>query len=57
MTATLPGPLVSTEWLAANLDAPNLRVLDATVHLHPAENGDMTMESGRADYDLSLIHI
>ena len=55
MTAALPGPLVSTEWLAANLDAPNLRVLDATVHLHPAENGGMTMESGRADYDTGHI--
>ena len=27
----MPGNLVSTEWLAAQLGAPDLRVLDATV--------------------------
>jgi len=30
MAATLPGPLVSTEWLAANLNAGNVKVVDAT---------------------------
>lgn len=55
MTAPLPGPLVSTEWLAENRTAPNLRILDATVHLHPAENGGMTMESGLADYQAGHI--
>lgn len=30
MAATLPGPLVSTEWLAANLNTGNVKVVDAT---------------------------
>jgi thiosulfate/3-mercaptopyruvate sulfurtransferase len=51
MALDLPGILVSTEWLADNLGNSKLSVLDATVHLHPAPGGDMTMESGRADYD------
>ncbi|MGZ0187283.1 MAG: sulfurtransferase [Alphaproteobacteria bacterium] len=51
MALDLPGLLVPTDWLADNLDNPNLRVLDATVHLHPSPGGDVTMESGRADYD------
>lgn len=51
MPLTLPGPLVSTEWLEANLDDPNLRIYDATVHLHSPAPGEMTMESGKADYD------
>lgn len=55
MTVELPGPLVSTEWLAEHLDRPGLRLLDATVHLHPAGEGQMTMESGRADYDAGHI--
>ena len=41
---------VSTEWLAARLDDPALRILDATVHLHPLPGGNMRAESGRADY-------
>jgi thiosulfate/3-mercaptopyruvate sulfurtransferase len=49
--ADLPTPLVSTDWLAANLDAPDLRVLDCTVYLHPLPGGDVRSESGRADYD------
>jgi thiosulfate/3-mercaptopyruvate sulfurtransferase len=33
MTDADPGPLVSTEWLAAHLGDPDLRVLDATFYL------------------------
>ena len=33
MTAALPGPLVSTEWLAAHLGEPDLKVVDATFYL------------------------
>ncbi len=33
---TLPASLVSPEWLAANLDAPGLAVLDASYHLPAA---------------------
>ena len=28
-----PGPVVSAEWLAAHLDDPKIRIVDATVHL------------------------
>ncbi len=41
---------VSTEWLAERLEDPALRILDATVHLHPLAGGGMRAESGRADY-------
>ena len=41
---------VSTGWLAARLGDPALRILDATVHLHPVPGGGMRAESGRADY-------
>ncbi|MBA4792751.1 MAG: 3-mercaptopyruvate sulfurtransferase [Phenylobacterium sp.] len=33
----LPGPLVDVDWLAARLDDPDVRVVDATWHM-PAEN-------------------
>lgn len=45
------GPLVSTEWLAANRDDPRVRVLDCTVTLHPLPGGDMRAESGLADFE------
>lgn len=51
MTLKLPSSLVSTDWLKGALEHPDLRILDATVYLHPADDGQMTMESGRADYD------
>ena len=41
---------VSTDWLAARLEDPALRILDATVHLHALPGGDMRAESGRGDY-------
>jgi len=41
---------VSTEWLAARLDDPALRILDATVHLRPLPDGGMQAKSGRKDY-------
>ena len=33
MSARLPDPLVSTEWLAAHLSEPDLKVIDATFYL------------------------
>ncbi len=36
---SVPSPLVSAEWLAAHLHDPELRVLDATVFLHPNPEG------------------
>jgi thiosulfate/3-mercaptopyruvate sulfurtransferase len=43
--------LVSTAWVAAHLDDPDLRIFDATVHLRPATPGPYVIESGRADYE------
>ncbi len=46
MTAYVhPESLVSTDWLAANLDAPDLRVVDATYYL------PMQGKSARAEYE------
>jgi thiosulfate/3-mercaptopyruvate sulfurtransferase len=42
------GPLVGTEWLAANLGAPDLRIFDVTVFLRPNPEGrGYLVESGR----------
>ena len=45
MSYTNPEALVSTEWLAAHLDTPDVRVVDASWHM-PAANRDP-----RAEYD------
>lgn len=43
------GPLVTTDWLDAELGAPDLRVLDCMVFLHPLSDGSNSRpESGRA---------
>lgn len=43
------GPLVTTDWLEAQLGAPDLRVLDCMVFLHPLPDGSNSRaESGRA---------
>lgn len=47
--------LVSTGWLADHLDDPGVRILDATVHLRPAQPGPYRVESGRADYEAGHI--
>lgn len=44
-------PLISTEWLAATLSDPLVRILDCTVRLHPLPGGDMRAESGRAEFE------
>ena len=44
MDYTNPDALVSSEWLAANLDSPEVRILDASWYL-PAQNRD-----GRAEF-------
>ena len=49
---TMPGVLVSTEWLAGQVGAADLRLLDATVFLHLNPDGPgYTPESGRAAFD------
>lgn len=48
-----PEALVSTAWLAAHLDDPDLRVFECTTHLRPAEPGSglpYRPEAGRAEY-------
>lgn len=40
------GPLVSTDWLAARLDDPNLRVVDVRWYLDPARQGRAEYERG-----------
>jgi len=43
--------LVDTDWLAAHLGEPNLRVLECTVYLQPADvPGGFRVESGRAKW-------
>ena len=46
--------LVTTDWLAGRLDAPDLRVFDTTIHLTPTETG-YSIESGTADYERSHV--
>ncbi len=47
--------LVSTEWLAAHIGDPDLRIFDVTVHLRPATPGPYAIESGRADYEAAHV--
>lgn len=47
----MPGHLVGTDWLAQQLAAPDLSILDATVFLHPNPDGyGYRTESGRAQF-------
>jgi thiosulfate/3-mercaptopyruvate sulfurtransferase len=54
---TLPGPLVSTDWLAKHLDEPDLRILEATAWLDPptTEGKPYDVRSGRADWEAGHI--
>ncbi len=54
---TLPGPLVSTEWLAEHLDQPDLRILESTAWLDPptTEGKPYDIRSGRADWEAGHI--
>lgn len=47
--------LVSTEWLAEELGAEDLRVFDATVFLGRNDDGTPTIESGRGAFDKAHI--
>ncbi len=50
---TLPGPLVSTDWLAEHLDQPDVRILESTAWLDPpsSEGKPYDIRSGRADWE------
>lgn len=52
-----PEQIVSTEWLAANLNDPGLRVFDCTTYLlyETGTGRPYRVESGRADYDTGHI--
>jgi thiosulfate/3-mercaptopyruvate sulfurtransferase len=54
---TLPGPLVSPDWLAAHLDRPDLRILEATAWLDPPTRPGKPYDvrSGRAEWETSHI--
>src|SRR3989442_4242253 len=45
-----PQYLVETDWRAANLEDPALRVLECTTILHPRPDGGYNAESGRATW-------
>jgi thiosulfate/3-mercaptopyruvate sulfurtransferase len=47
-------PLVSTEWLAERVGAPDLRVLECTVHLRRTDDG-YAVESGEPDWAASHV--
>lgn len=52
----LPGPLVSTDWLASHLSEPDLRLFDTTVILNVNPDGPgYTPESGRARWQASHV--
>jgi thiosulfate/3-mercaptopyruvate sulfurtransferase len=50
MSWTNPQFLVETDWLAAHVDDPALRVLECTTILHPRPEGGYRAESGRATW-------
>ena len=50
-----PGFLVDTAWLAANIGAPGLVILDATTHLLPRPDRPYDVVSGRADFEAGHI--
>lgn len=47
--------LVTAEWLAENLDDPDLVVLDCTVKIESTEDGGMRQVNGKASYDAGHI--
>src|SRR5436309_11241052 len=50
MSWTNPQHLVETDWLAAHLEDPTLRVLECTAILHTPPEGGYRAESGRATW-------
>jgi|YelNatPaOPRAMG01_1025707.scaffolds.fasta_scaffold00186_50 thiosulfate/3-mercaptopyruvate sulfurtransferase len=53
-----PNTLVQTDWLAAHLDDPELRIFDCTTFLRPAQAGEHApyqIVPGRAEYDAEHI--
>ena len=48
-------PLVETDWLEAQLEDPDLRVLDCTVFLRPREGGGFNADAAREEWAASHI--
>jgi thiosulfate/3-mercaptopyruvate sulfurtransferase len=48
-------PLVSTQWLASELGAPDLRVLHCMVALRTAEDGGYRIHAGRSEWEQGRI--
>jgi thiosulfate/3-mercaptopyruvate sulfurtransferase len=46
----IPSPLVSTEWLAVNLDRPELRIIDCSVIMKTTPDGGYGFVSGREEW-------
>lgn len=55
MTYAHPEYIVSTDWLADNIDDPDLRIFDSTVLLQLGADGQYIMESGLATYEAGHI--
>jgi thiosulfate/3-mercaptopyruvate sulfurtransferase len=55
MTPSQPPCLVTTAWLAAHLDDPQLRVFDCSVTLEPVPTGGVRPVSGRAAWEQAHI--
>jgi thiosulfate/3-mercaptopyruvate sulfurtransferase len=51
----LPDTLVTAQWLAENLDEPDLVVLDCNVRVEMDEETGLRVVNGRADYDAGHI--
>ena len=51
----MPQPLVSSDWLADNLDSPDLVIFDTTLYLRHKEGGGYLPESGRENFEQSHI--
>jgi thiosulfate/3-mercaptopyruvate sulfurtransferase len=54
-TSPMPKPLVSTEWLAAHLDDPDLRILDCTIVQKQTPDGSYAFGPGAEAYEESHI--
>jgi len=50
MALKLPGPLVTTQWLAANLSNKDIRIIDCSYFLEKSKQG-LVPKSGRKEWD------
>ena len=52
-----PDAIVSTDWLAANINTPDLRIFDCTTYLdyNPKSDQPYDVTNGRVDYEQSHI--